>query len=354
MSDAIPALRAQILSAAQSSTPLRIVGGGTKDFYGQSFEGEPLDTTTYSGVVDYEPTELVITARCGTRVAELERVMRERGQYLAFDPPQFGAGGTVGGLVAAGLSGPRRQAVGSVRDFLLGARLMDGKGEVLTFGGQVMKNVAGFDVSRLLAGSLGTLGVILEVSLKALPLPVAEETLKLELPPERALAVVNEWGGKPLPISATAYTNGELTVRLSGAAAAVHAARAQIGGERTEDAQAARFWTGIRDHTDPFFKRDAPLWRVSVPSTATWLDVQGEQLVEWGGALRWIATGADAKTVREVAAKAGGHATLFRGGDKSVGVFHPLTPSVAALHKKLKAEFDPAGLFNRGRMFKDW
>jgi len=355
-------LSEKVREAAGSNTGVRLRGGGTKDFYGQALEGEVLDTRGFSGIVAYEPSELVITARCGTGLAELEAAMGDRGQVLAFEPPhfaQFGSGSsTLGGAVAAGLSGPGRQAAGALRDFVLGVKIMDGRGEVLSFGGQVMKNVAGYDVSRLMAGSLGTLGIILEVSLKVLPRPVAEATLRLELPEDRAIEQLNRWGGRPLPISASAWTGHDLAVRLAGAAAAVREARGKIGGERIEDGQARRFWNGIREHADPFFRSSienaAPLWRVSVPSTTPPLKLQGEQMIEWGGALRWLHSHADARTVREAARRAGGHATLFRGGDKAVGVFQPLAPMLLRIHKDLKREFDPQGIFNRGRMYLDF
>ena len=343
----------EAIRQAGESRPLRLRGGGTKDFYGQALEGEIVDTRAYSGIVSYEPSELVITARCGTRLADIESAMRERGQMLAFEPPHFGEGATLGGAVAAGLSGPGRQAAGALRDFVLGVRIMDGRGGVLSFGGQVMKNVAGYDVSRLMAGSLGTLGIVLEVSLKALPLPVAEATLRLELPEDRTIEQLNRWGGKPLPIGASAWNDGTLAIRLSGAAAAVRDACARIGGERVQDAEARPFWHGVREHSDRFFRNDAPLWRVSVPSTTPPLGLQGEQMIEWGGALRWISSHADARTVREAARRAGGHATLFRGGDKSVGVFQPLAPAMMKIHRQLKAEFDPRGVLNRGRMYPD-
>jgi glycolate oxidase FAD binding subunit len=360
MDSALEKLSETVREAARSKRALRLRGGGTKDFYGQAPEGEVLDTRGYSGIVAYDPSELVITARCGAKLGEIETAMSERRQMLAFEPPhfaQFGSGATLGGMVAAGLSGPRRQAAGALRDFVLGVKIMDGRGEVLSFGGQVMKNVAGYDVSRLMAGSLGTLGIILEISLKALPLPLAEATLKLELPEDKAIERLNKWGGKPLPISASAWTGGELGVRLSGAAAAVAAAREKIGGERVDDERARRFWGGIREQSDPFFRNPieiaAPLWRISVPSATPPLKLPGEPLIEWGGALRWLCSQADARTVREAAKRAGGHATLFRGGDKSVGVFQPLAPALMKIHKELKREFDPQGIFNRGRMYPE-
>src|SRR5712691_8644018 len=352
MDSALKKLSDTVRDAGRSKRGLCLRGGGTKDFYGQALEGEVLDTRGYNGIVTYEPSELVVTARCGVKLSEIEATMRERGQMLAFEPPHFGEA-TVGGMIAAGLSGPRRQAAGALRDFVLGVKIMDGRGEVLAFGGQVMKNVAGYDVSRLMAGALGTLGIVLEVSLKAVPLPAAEATLRLELPEDKAIETINKWGGKPLPISASAWTRGELGVRLSGAAAAVAAAREKIGGELVDAAQGERFWTGIREQTDPFFRNDAPLWRISVPSTAPPLKLPGEPLIEWGGALRWLCSRADARTVRDAAKRVGGHATLFRGGDKSVGVFQPLAPALMKIHKELKREFDPQGISNRGRMYPE-
>jgi glycolate oxidase FAD binding subunit len=343
-------LRERIRDAAAHKNPLRLRGGGSKDFYGGVLAGEILDTRGHAGVVSYEPTELVVTARCGTPLAELEAALAERGQMLPFEPPHFGAGATLGGCVAAGLSGPRRAAAGAVRDFVLGARLMDGGARELGFGGQVMKNVAGYDVSRLLAGSLGILGVILEVSLKVLPRPPEERTLRLALGEAQALEKLNRWAGEPLPISASAWSAGVLSVRLSGAPSALRAAAQHIGGEPLEASQTQRFWRGVREHTEPFFAGDAPLWRLSLPSHAPRLELPGEQLIEWGGALRWLRAPADAAAVREAAARAGGHATLFRGGDKSQGVFAPLAPAVLKLHQGLKAAFDPAGIFNRGRL----
>ena len=343
----------RIRSAAAAKRPLRLRGGGTKDFYGQAMEGEVLDTRAYAGIITYEPTELVITVRCGTPLAELEAALRAQGQHLAFEPPHFGPGATAGGMVAAGLSGPRRQCAGAVRDFVLGVRLLDGRGDDLSFGGQVMKNVAGYDVSRPMAGSLGTLGLILEVSLKVPPLPFAEATLKLEMPQDKAIGILNHWGGKPLPISACAWAEGDLAVRLSGAASAVKAAREAIGGESIAADQAEGYWRGIREQTDAFFRTDKPLWRLSVPSVTPPLALPGEQLIEWGGSLRWLASNADARTIREAAARSGGHATLFRAADKSAGVFTPLAPALAKIHRKLKQAFDPAGIFNPGRMYPD-
>lgn len=350
MTDITEQLRERVLAAAVDRTPLRIRGGGTKDFYGNPPAGALLDTTGHAGIVAYEPTELVVTVRAGTRLAELEAALDERGQMLAFEPPHFGEA-TVGGCVAAGLSGPRRATAGAVRDFVLGVKLLDGKGEILDFGGRVMKNVAGYDVSRLMAGSMGTLGLLLEVSLKVLPKPHAEATLRLELPQDKAIETMNRWGGQPLPVSATCWTDGLLAVRLSGARTAVAAARARIGGEAVDAAEA--FWRAVREQQTAFFAGEAPLWRLSLPSKTPPLALPGAPLIEWGGALRWLTFDGPAAAVREAAARAGGHATLFRGGDKSVAVFQPLPAPLMAIHSNLKRAFDPQGLFNPGRLYAD-
>jgi glycolate oxidase FAD binding subunit len=343
-----------IRTAAGTATPLRIRGGGSKDFYGGPLEGEPLDLGPYQGIVDYEPSELVLTARAGTPLAEIEAALQARGQMLAFEPPHFGPRATFGGCIAAGLAGPRRAAAGGVRDFVLGVRLIDGRGDDLRFGGQVMKNVAGFDVSRLLAGSLGTLGVLLEISVKVLPRPVAETTLRFEHSAADAIALLNEWGGKPLPVSATAWQAGVLTVRLSGARAAVDGAVRELGGERIDDAAAQHYWQALREQREPFFATTQPLWRLSLKSTTPPLNLPGSQLIEWGGSLRWLATDADAASVRAAARFGGGHATLFRGGDKTAGVFHPPPAALLAIQRKLKQKFDPAGIFNRGRLYPEF
>ncbi|MBI2306693.1 MAG: glycolate oxidase subunit GlcE [Rhodocyclales bacterium] len=346
----------RVHDAVETQQTLCIRGGGSKDFYGGNPAGPVLDTTAYRGIVAYEPTELVVVARAGTPLAELEALLAEKGQCLPFEPPHFGAGrATVGGMVAAGLSGPRRAAVGAVRDYVLGVKLIDGKGEWLSFGGQVMKNVAGYDVPRLMAGSLGTLGVVAEVALKVLPVPVAERTLRFALGEAEALKKLNAWGGQPLPIAASAWHDGALTVRLMGARAAVDAAQAALGGEPVADA--AAFWQGVRDQTHAFFAGDGPLWRLSVASVTPPLGIPGPTLIEWGGALRWLRGDQGAEQVRSAAARAGGHATLFRGGDAikaSAGVFHPLSPALLRIHANLKRAFDPHGVFNRGRMYPDF
>ncbi|HMM84820.1 glycolate oxidase subunit GlcE [Azohydromonas sp.] len=357
MDQALARLVDQVRTARSQGTALDIRGGGTKAFYGGVPAGEPLDLRELAGVSSHEPSELVVTARAGTPLAELEAVLADQGQCLPFEPPRFGADSTVGGMVAAGLAGPARAAAGGVRDYVLGATMLNGRGEVLTFGGQVMKNVAGYDVSRLLAGSLGVLGVICEVSLKVLPRPPATATLRFELDQAQAIGRLNEWGGQPLPLNASAWWRGTLALRLSGAAAAVHAAAEQLGGEAVDPALADAFWNGLRDQRDEFFAAaraavdaGATLWRLSLPPTAPPLALAGDPLVEWGGAQRWLVTDSPADTVRGAAAAAGGHATMFRGGDRAGGVFAPLSPALARIHRELKAAFDPDRVFNRGRL----
>jgi len=310
-----------------------------------------LEMGGYSGVVAYEPRELVLTVRAGTPLSEVDALLAAERQMLPFEPPRFGARSpTIGGIVASGLSGPRRPYAGAVRDFVLGARIVNGKGEDLSFGGRVIKNVAGYDVSRLMAGAMGTLGAITEVSFKVLPQPAAEVTLSWQMDEAAATQQVNAWAGKPLPLTATAWFAGRLLVRLAGAQSAVRAARARMGGDEASDLP--DFWPALRDHRIAFFQGDAPLWRVSVPQTAPTLDLGATPLVEWGGGLRWVRGDLDATRVRAAAEAAGGHATLFRGGDKSVGVFHPLAPAILKIHRRLKAAFDPAAILNPGRMYE--
>ena len=342
----LEALQDRIRQAAARKAPLRLRGGGSKDFYGNEPRGELLDTHDYAGIASYEPTELVVTARCGTPLVELERALKGHNQCLPFEPPHFGPEATLGGCVAAGLSGPRRASAGALRDYVLGVKLVDGQGRALAFGGQVMKNVAGYDLARLAAGSLGTLGLIAEVSLKVLPLPASELTLELEMSETAALEGMNAWAGQPLPVSATAWHAGRLRVRLSGAEPAVRAAALKIGGTRVE---AGSFWDEVREHRHAFFGGPEPLWRLAVPSTCPPLGAPGGTLIEWGGALRWIRT----PDARELAARAGGHATLFRSHDKRESVFTTLDPVAMTLHRRLKAAFDPAAILNPGRMYAE-
>lgn len=346
------ALQERIRTAAARSQPLLIRGGGSKDFYGGRLEGEPLDVGALSGISHCEPTELVISARAGTPLAQLEQELATYGQMLAFEPPRFAGRATIGGAVAAGLSGPRRASCGSLRDFVLGVEMIDGRGELLRFGGKVIKNVAGFDVSRLMAGSLGTLGLLTEVTLKTVPRPRAECTLRLELDQPQALESMTCWARLPLPISATAWHDGILHVRLSGAAAAVSAARAAVGGEMTQGAD--EYWDGVREQQLAFLATARELWRVSLPARSPVLPVPGPVLIEWGGSLRWLSGPRDGAALRELATRLGGHVTLYRASVKPPeGPFHPLSPALLSVHKRLKAALDPLGIFNRGRLHPD-
>jgi glycolate oxidase FAD binding subunit len=382
-----PALRQiaeRIRAAAADGTLLRIRGGGTKDFYGEPPQGEPLSTTALAGVTSYEPSELVVSVRAGTPLAELEALLAAQGQCLPFEPPHFGEGGTraeplgeramdsgtaagsaatVGGMVAAGLSGPARASVGAVRDYVLGASLINGRGELLGFGGQVMKNVAGYDVSRVLAGSLGTLGVITEVSLKVLPVAPAEATLAFECNQADALRLLHGWGGQPLPLNASRWMEeeggaGRLWLRLRGAVAAVASACTQLGGERQDLARAQAEWQAARDQRLPWFgERGArDLWRLSVPQTAPALALEGSPLIEWHGAQRWyLASPDEGPKLRAAAHAVGGHATLFmpsaERGHRVLGRFDALSAPLARIHRALMREFDPHAVFHRGRLY---
>ncbi len=357
MQNIIEQLSLTVRDAGRDRRPLRIAGSGSKAFYGRAPHGDALDATQYRGIVAYEPTELVVTARAGTPLAEIEAVLAAKRQMLAFEPPHFGPGATLGGCIAAGLSGPRRASAGSVRDYVLGVRMMDGKGDVLKFGGRVMKNVAGYDVSRLMPGALGTLGLLLDVSLKVLPMPVAELSLRFEMTEREAIETMNRWAAQPLSLSATCHHDRVLTVRLSGAAAAVRSVHTRLGGEIVADADA--YWRSVREQQHAFFQADGggrkfALWRLSLPSTAPTPDVSGRQLIEWGGALRWLLSDVSAPEIRQAAAARGGQATVFRGTGPNNEPFHPLPPSLLQLHRRLKQTFDPHGIINRGRMYPEF
>jgi glycolate oxidase FAD binding subunit len=371
-----------VRQAGADGRVLRLRGGGSKDFWGQSLTGDVLDTRGYRGIVSHEPSELVVTVRCGTPLAELEAALAEKGQCLAFEPPHFGEGATVGGMLAAGLSGPARATAGAVRDYVLGARFINGLGEHLTFGGQVMKNVAGYDVSRLMAGSWGTLGLITEVSLKVLPVAPAEATLMCAgLPQKTALDLLHRWGGQPLPLNASAWVRDTtaqpvadyLFVRLRGAVAAVQSATtrmtadaAALGAQVTvmDKAEAAADWRASGEQTLPFFDAPAPdacLWRLSLPQTAPVLDLPGldhpAEYIEWQGAQRWLwAPASAAVPLRELAQSVGGHASLFRASathaevDKIACVNTPLDAVQERIQQQLQQQFDPKGVFATGRM----
>ena len=349
--EALADLAARISEASAAGEPLAVRGGGSKDFLGHAVDGAELGTGACRGIVAYEPSELVITARAGTPLAEVEAALAAEGQMLPFEPPRLGADSTIGGAVAAGLSGPARPFRGALRDYVLGCRVLDGRGRTLTFGGQVMKNVAGYDVSRLLAGSMGCLAVLTEVSLKVLPTPAATTTLARECGDAEAIRIMCRLAGQPLPLSAASHADGVLRLRLSGAAGAVAAAerslRQSLGGEESGGGH----WEALRDQRDGVFSTSLPLWRLSVPPATLPLALPGRQLVDWAGAQRWLATDADAERVRAAAAAAGGHATRYRGGDDAVPAFHPLPDALLSLHRRLKSALDPAGIFNPDRMY---
>ena len=350
MQDVIQQFSETIRKAAAEHTLLRIRGSGSKDFHGLVLIGDVLDTRALTGIVEHEPTELVITARAGTPLREVEKALADKGQMLAFEPPHFGPDATFGGCIASGFSGPRRAATGSARDFVLGVRMVNGLGEDLHFGGQVMKNVAGYDLSRLLTGSFGTLGLLTEMSVKVLPLPQEERTLRLALGEAAAIDAMNRWAAKPLSISATCHVDGVLHVRLSGAAAAVMASQKKLGGDLVENG--ATFWKSIREQTHPLFSNAPALWRFSIKSTTAPLEL-GMQVIEWNGGLRWIAADLDPLKAFDLAHRAGGHATLFRGGNKQRGI-QQFSPGLLAVHKKLKRAFDPHGILGPGRIHADF
>jgi len=342
----------QIQDAYTSETPLCIQGGGSKGFYGRITEGEILDVSANSGVISYEPTELVITVRAGTTILEINEALAKHNQILAFEPPCFATSATAGGMVACGLSGPRRPYVGAVRDFVLGLKCLNGKAKKLKFGGQVMKNVAGYDVSRLMTGAMGTLGVLLEVSLKVLPKPEYETTLKGESDVATAIQLMNKWAGQSIPVSAASFHNDNIFIRLSGHKSAVFAASRKFS--LTEFSDGENYWESLREHKVDFFSDDENLWRLSVPSATEKINLHGQWLIEWGGAQRWLKTSAAIEQVRNEVAKIGGHATLFRGGDRKGDIFQPLSAGIEQLHVALKNAFDPKKILNRGRLYKDF
>jgi len=350
--DVSPALIEQVRAAAARRMPLRIRGGDSKAALGRPVEGETLDMRAHRGVVHYDPTELVITLRAGTPVAELDAVLEAAGQMLPCEPPAFNGAATIGGAVASGLSGPRRPWAGALRDYVLGCRVITSEGKYVRFGGEVMKNVAGFDVSRLMAGSFGCLGVIAEVSLKVLPKPRAQRSLRIVASATDALARIVAWRRDGLPVSGACHVDDALHVRLEGGVSSVESAARSIGGSELD----ASFWTELREQRLPFFARPGSLWRVSVPNTGSTgaqpEALPGATMLDWGGAQRWLKSDASAAEIRRIAQAAGGHATCFTPA-AGVEPFHPLAAPVWRLHRQLKQQLDPHGIFNPGRMYAD-
>ncbi len=342
----------QVCAALDAQRPLRIQGGGSKSFYGRTPSGDLLEVAGHRGVTHYAPTELVLSARAGTPLADIEQLLREQRQMLAFEPPHYGEGATLGGTIACNFSGPRRAWAGAARDFVLGCRVINGRGEVLSFGGEVMKNVAGYDVSRLMCGAMGTLGVLLEVSLKVLPMPETEISVCLQISEQEALRQWRAWARQPLPVTALCHDGNQCYVRLSGTAGAVDAAARRIGGERL--AENDRFWARLREQRHAFFDSARPLWRLSLAAPTPALPLAGKWLYEWGGALRWLVSDTSAESIRSAIRPAGGHATLFRRGDRDQAVFQPLPAGLMRVQQKLKQAFDPHGILNPGRLYPDF
>ena len=353
--DASEALADRIRRAEAEGTPLRIVGGDTKAFYGRKVVGETLSTREHRGITEYDPVELIVSVRTGTPLRELEAALAANGQMLPCEPPHFGEDATVGGMIATGLSGPRRPWAGSVRDFVLGTRVITRQGSEQRFGGQVMKNVAGYDLSRLMVGAQGTLGLLTEVSMKVLPLPGASHSLHLDMPLAEALVKLSEWGRQPLPITAAAWLDGALHLRLEGGPSSVAATAERLGGDELKP----DFWAALNEQRLAFFANDdsRALWRLSLPHHTPVLELPGvndaDVLYDWGGAQRWLRSDLDAATLREVVSRAGGHATCWRSanGQPVDEPFTPLAPVLAKYHQNLKAELDPKGIFNPGRLY---
>jgi glycolate oxidase FAD binding subunit len=340
-------LATQIASVAATGGEIEIVAGGSKRFYGESFEALPVDVSGHSGVIDYDPAELVITLRAGCKLLEVETLLADHRQMFGFEPPCFGRDATIGGTVASGLAGPRRAFAGGTRDFVLGVKILDGRGEINHFGGRVIKNVAGFDVSRLMVGSLGTLGIILEVSIRVIPTYETEATLAFEHHgPGAHIRWINELGSEPYPISAALWVDGRSLLRLSGSTQGVAHAAQRLGGDPADFC-----WRDLKEQTFDFFDEEQPLTRVSVPPASDdWLG-DLPQLIEWGGAQRWIRGEVDIASLRQQAADRGGSVCAFRRHGADIPVFHPLPPAMLKLQRNLKSSFDPAGIFNPGRIY---
>lgn len=345
----------QVRSAYDAQTPLCIVAGNTRAFYGRAVEGKPLDISSHSGIVSYDPVELVVTVRAGTQLSALNAALAEQHQMLAFEPPAFGVTSTIGGAVATGLSGPRRPWAGAARDFVLGTRIITQDGKLLRFGGEVMKNVAGYDLSRLMAGAQGTLGVLTDISFKVLPMPTASHSLCLEIGLEDALATLAELGRQPLPITAAAWHAGALFIRLEGGESSVKATKERLGGETL----VPEFWQQLRDHQHPFFSLDEEqaLWRLSLPPHTAPLNLEipeEDWFYDWAGSQRWVKTNLKADALRSACQSAGGHATCFtpQALDSTDSPFTPLNPVVEKYHRNLKAQLDAHGIFNPGRLYK--
>jgi glycolate oxidase FAD binding subunit len=344
-------LQSQIELVSANGVPVRIIGGNTKAFYGHLVDAVDIDVSGHSGIVDYDPAELVITLRAGCKLKEVESLLAEKGQMLGFEPPHFGDEATIGGMVASGLTGPRRAFSGAIRDFILGVKLLNGRGEIVNFGGRVIKNVAGFDVSRLMVGALGTLGVLLEVSIRVIPKFEAEETLVFEhLDAQAHIDWINQQRRLPYPISASVWHQGQTKIRLSGSQQGIHSASHDLGGDKIDSDE---IWSGLKEQTHSFFGQEKSIARVSVPSVEPDFLIAESQLIEWGGAQRWIEapqTSLD-QLRQQVSQHHRGTVCAFRGYDRHADIFHRPTDAIMTLHRNLKSSFDPTGMFNPGRLY---
>lgn len=352
MTDIAKNLQEKIIDAHANKTALQIIGGNSKAFYGRTPSGKSLNVSHNTGIISYEPTELVITARGGTLLSDIEEVLAENNQMLAFEPPHFGDTATLGGTIACNFSGSRRPYAGAARDFVLGIKLLNGRGDILKFGGEVIKNVAGYDVSRLMCGALGTMGVLLEISLKVLPRNEKEITLVKELEEQAALDTIVRCSANAIPLSASLYNGNKLYLRLCGTSNSVTSAKQKIGGDQLDNSHS--FWHKINEHRHPFFDSALPLWRLSLAPHTPPLQFEAKQLIDWGGAQRWLLSKEPAEKIRSTIQKMGGHAILFRNGDRQQDIFQPLQDKILNLHKNLKKSFDPNNIFNTGRMYKEF
>ncbi len=353
------ALQAQVEQAVSKKEKLNITGQGSKSFLGIINDATALDISEHSGIVSYEPTELVITARAGTTLKVINRALNEYNQTLAFEPPAYSDNATLGGTIACALAGPAKPYLGGTRDYILGCKVLTGHGKILQFGGEVMKNVAGYDVSRLMTGAMGTLGAILDISVKVLPRSKQEHTLVQETPIEKAIENMQALAGLGLPVTASAYLEGKMYTRLSGTESATSAAAKKLPGDKLPGNQAGsiELWLQLREHQLPFFNKKQSLWRISVPALTNPIDINGSWLYDWAGMQRWLFTDATAETVRTATRAVNGHATLFRADEnikREAGVFQPLPAPLLKLHQRLKQEFDPAGIFNHQRLFPEF
>ena len=354
MSNITEQLQKQILSASKSQKSLRIEGNNTKAFIGNASDGEIISSQRHQGVLSYDPSELVIKVRSGTRLDDINEVLAEHKQSLPFEPNTFDGNATIGGTVACNISGPARAYKGAARDYLLGASIINGKAEVLQFGGQVMKNVAGYDASRLMAGAMGTLGFILDVSIKVLPVNACEQTIKVQRPVNDAIQLINQLSAKNLPINASAYIDDSLYIRLSSSEQNTIATSKiicqQTGGSVIENSET--FWTSMTEQQHDFFNTDKPIIRLSVPATCDTDTIECEQLIEWSGAQRWLKTETPVNKIRELAKSLGGHATAYKHFNDDIEYFQPLDAINLKLQQRLKDAFDPACILNPGRLYK--